>query len=57
MFNLDEFDDSDDEDDEQPTQTKRFRLAKRKAIKPTAEEMTANPRSRSARLRCLERIQ
>lgn len=56
----DDGDDEDDEDFEDPAKgkakTKRFRLAKRKAIKPTNDEMTMNPRSRSARLRCLERI-
>ncbi|KAF1323919.1 S-adenosyl-methyltransferase mraw, partial [Globisporangium splendens] len=59
----DEYDDlfgdesDEDGDDGEPVETKRFHLAKRKAIKPTADEMSRNPRSRSARLRCLERIE
>lgn len=56
------YDDEDDDDrdsesaEEAEVETKRFRLAKRKAVKPTSDEMAMNPRSRSARLRCLERI-
>ncbi|GLE05726.1 hypothetical protein PINS_up014774 [Pythium insidiosum] len=34
---------------------KRFRLVKRKAIKAKDDEVQTNPRSRSARLRCIER--
>ncbi|KAJ0395690.1 hypothetical protein ATCC90586_007929 [Pythium insidiosum] len=57
-------DDEDDEDgngnaDEpsllQRLGSKRFRLVKRKAIKAKADEVETNPRSRSARLRCIER--
>ncbi|CAH0521306.1 unnamed protein product [Peronospora belbahrii] len=43
--------------DVNPLCRKRFRLARRKATKATAEEVAINSRSRSARLRCLERIQ
>ncbi|CAI5700736.1 unnamed protein product [Peronospora effusa] len=60
----DEWDDedSDDEDeveseeDANPLSKKRFRLQRRKATKASAEEVATNSRSRSARLRCLERI-
>jgi 16S rRNA C1402 N4-methylase RsmH len=41
---------------EDDIEAKHFRLVKRKATKATAEEVAANPRSRSARLRCLERV-
>jgi 16S rRNA (cytosine1402-N4)-methyltransferase len=34
----------------------RLRLVGRKALKPGAEELAANPRSHSARLRCAERL-
>lgn len=54
--NDDEDDDQNDEEDDEPMEKKRFHLAKRKAIKPTSDEMVRNPRSRSARLRCLERV-
>lgn len=58
------FEDSDEEDDDDeeepegvdPLSKKRFRLTRRKATKATDEEIAANSRSRSARLRCLERI-
>ncbi len=33
-----------------------FRLVTRKALRPTADEVERNPRARSARLRCIERI-
>ncbi len=36
--------------------TARIKLVNRKVIKPTDEEVKANPRSRSARLRVAERI-
>ncbi|TYZ58066.1 hypothetical protein PybrP1_010718, partial [[Pythium] brassicae (nom. inval.)] len=45
LFGLQTEDDSDDEE-RQLTHAKRFRLTKRKALKPTAEEMARNPRSR-----------
>ncbi|KAI9988891.1 hypothetical protein PInf_022505 [Phytophthora infestans] len=50
-----EWEDDDDEDVD-PLESKRFRLPRRKATKATDEEIAINPRSRSARLRCLERI-
>jgi 16S rRNA (cytosine1402-N4)-methyltransferase len=33
-----------------------FAMVTRKAVKPSAAEIEANPRSRSARLRCIERV-
>ncbi|CEG39171.1 s-adenosyl-methyltransferase [Plasmopara halstedii] len=36
--------------------TKRFRLIRRKAIKASDHEIATNSRSRSARLRCIERL-
>jgi 16S rRNA (cytosine1402-N4)-methyltransferase len=36
--------------------TARLRLVNKKVIKPSAAEIEANPRSRSARLRAAERI-
>ncbi|TMW55749.1 hypothetical protein Poli38472_010631 [Pythium oligandrum] len=63
----DYFDEDFDEDDEgedtsaqtilQRLGSRRFRLVKRKAIKAKAEEIAENPRSRSARLRCIERVE
>ncbi|KAE9041620.1 hypothetical protein PR003_g4493 [Phytophthora rubi] len=54
----DEDEDADEEtpEDIDPLSRKRFRLTRRKATKATDEEIAANSRSRSARLRCLERI-
>ncbi|OWZ11798.1 S-adenosyl-methyltransferase MraW [Phytophthora megakarya] len=55
-------DDDDDESDWEndndigPLKDRRFRLPLRKATKATDEEISINSRSRSARLRCLERI-
>ncbi|KAG7399273.1 putative methyltransferase-like protein 15 [Phytophthora boehmeriae] len=49
----------DDFDEDEPNDlmsTKQFRLIRRKATKATAEEIAANARARSARLRCLERV-
>ncbi|HUU59415.1 MAG TPA: 16S rRNA (cytosine(1402)-N(4))-methyltransferase RsmH [Phycisphaerae bacterium] len=37
-------------------QTGRARLVNRKVVKPAAEEVASNPKSRSARLRAIERI-
>lgn len=56
-----QYKDEDDEDDafdsdDQESERKRFQLVKRKAVQATPEEITSNPRSRSARLRCLERV-
>jgi 16S rRNA C1402 N4-methylase RsmH len=55
-------DDEEEEEEESPEEAvdplakKRFRLTRRKATKATDEETALNSRSRSARLRCLERI-
>ncbi|KAG7383878.1 putative methyltransferase-like protein 15 [Phytophthora pseudosyringae] len=57
-----EYEEDSDEDDEEdvqdvdPLKNKRFRLTRRKATKATDEEIAVNSRSRSARLRCIERI-
>ncbi|KAG1694077.1 hypothetical protein DVH05_022094 [Phytophthora capsici] len=45
-----------EEEDIDPLKNKRFRLPVRKATKATDEEIEQNSRSRSARLRCIERI-
>lgn len=57
----DEYDEDDtldweDENAVAESERKRFRMVKRKAVKATPEEIASNPRSRSARLRCLERV-
>jgi 16S rRNA C1402 N4-methylase RsmH len=65
----DYFDDDDDDDadgaehDDDRVQdvlkrlgARRFQLVKRKAVKAKKLEIERNPRARSARLRCLERI-
>ncbi|KAK1929675.1 Ribosomal RNA small subunit methyltransferase H [Phytophthora citrophthora] len=49
-------DDEEIEEDIDPLKNKRFRLPVRKATKATNEEIELNSRSRSARLRCIERI-
>ncbi|ETM33789.1 S-adenosyl-methyltransferase MraW [Phytophthora nicotianae P10297] len=55
-----EYEDIDEEDEDEeiidPLKNKRFRLPRRKATKATDEEIAINSRSRSARLRCIERI-
>ena len=41
----------------EPAAAPTFRLLKRGALKPAPEEILLNPRSRSARLRCAERLE
>ncbi|KAL3658893.1 hypothetical protein V7S43_016036 [Phytophthora oleae] len=51
-----EYESDEEEEDIDPLKNKRFRLPVRKATKATDEEIETNSRSRSARLRCIERI-